>query len=150
MSCRILPDFQNAIEWNLVARASYVPANTPLLVQDRLPRRSYLIENSHALIIAISTSQPRPNWFTGGWASMILPFLPSSTTAYPAAVGHEKQWISLGQMNLTIWPRFMPTWILNLDFPYWLPDASVEIWRYDGTDLDVFDRLNSLEQTLLN
>lgn len=148
MTGRIFPDFSDAMEWNLVARETLIAPTTPTPWQNRIPARSYLIQNSHVTIIGVRSTSARSRWFTGGWASQILPFTPSSTSEYTAAVRHESRWLRLNNQTLVIWPRILPTWLLTLDFPYWLEEVRLEVWRYDGADLDVFNRIDSLEQNL--
>lgn len=148
MSDRLFPNFTDTLEWNLVARQTYLAPTTPTPYLNRLPDRQFLIENSHVLIIGARSDGARSYWQTGSWASQLLPFLPSSTTDYVAAVQHERRWIRLRVLNLLIFPKIIDTWILNLAFPYWLPDVSVEIWRYDGADIDQFQRFNDLELLL--
>ncbi|NJO79170.1 MAG: hypothetical protein HC827_12045 [Cyanobacteria bacterium RM1_2_2] len=148
MSDRLFPDFADAMEWNLVARDSYTAPTAPTPANNRLPNRSFLIENSHAVIIGVNSIGARSTWSTGGWAAQILPFLPSSTSTYVAAVQSGKRWLRLRTLNLVVFPKFTSTWILDLSFPYWLPDVSIEVWRYDGRDIDQFQRFNELEARL--
>jgi hypothetical protein len=60
----------------------------------------------------------------------------------------SKRWVRLRTLNLLIFPKFTTTWILDIAFPYWLPDVSIEVWRYDGRDIDQFQRFNELEAKL--
>jgi hypothetical protein len=148
MSDRLFPDFADTLEWNLVARASYIAPNTPTPVLNRLPNRQFLIENSYVVMIGTRSDGARSYWQTGCWASQLLPFLPSSTSDYVAAVQSSKRWVRLRTLNLLIFPKLIDTWILDLAFPYWLPDVSIEVWRYDGRDIDQFQRFNELEAKL--
>lgn len=148
MSDRLFPNFTDTMEWNLVARATYQAPQTPTPYLNRLPSRSFLIENSHVLIIGLKSNSARSYWVTGGWAAQFFPFLPSSTSEYPAIVQGKRRWLRLGVMSLVIFPKILSTWVLELQFPYWLNDISIEVWRYDGTDLTVFDRIDTLEQQL--
>jgi hypothetical protein len=144
---RQYPDFRENLEWNLVARQSYqAPQNVQ--VSDRLPARQWLIQNSHLLIIGVSSTSARSTWRTGGWAAQILPFLPSSTSQYVAAVQSSRKWLRLGTLTLVEFPKHLPTYLLEISFPYWFDDVSVEIWRYDGRDLDTFERLDQLEASI--
>lgn len=147
MTDRNLLDFSDTIEWNLVARQTYQVA-TPSRIWERLPNRDFFIENSQVLIIGLSAEFSRSTWYTGGWASQLLPFLPSSTSIFPAIVQAKSFKLRLGIQNLIVFPRFLPLWILQLSFPYWLEDVTVEIWRYDGRDLAVFDQLDRMENKL--
>jgi hypothetical protein len=141
---RQFPDFLNSIEWNLVARANY-QANESAPIANRLPPRNFLIENSNVLIIGIDSNSARSYWRTGGWAVQIIPFLPSSTSTYVAAVHSYRKWLRLRVLTLAVFPKISDTWALEISFPFYFNDASVEIWRYDGRDLDEFSPLASIE-----
>jgi len=140
---RQFPDFRDTLEWNLVNRSSYQAVNN-VSVNDRLPSRTFLIENSHVLIIGVSSNSARSTWKTGGWAAQILPFSPSSTSQFVAAVQSSRRWLRLYSPTLVVFPKVLPTYLLEMSFPFWLNDVSVEIWRYDGRDFDVFERLDQL------
>ncbi|MBW4474062.1 MAG: hypothetical protein KME45_27360 [Stenomitos rutilans HA7619-LM2] len=144
---RQFPDFRDTLEWNLVSRSSYQAVNN-VNVKDRLPARTFLIENSHVLIIGVSSQSARSTWRTGGWAAQVLPFLPSTTSQYVAAVQSSRRWLRLRTLTLVVFPKVLPTYFLELSFPYYFDDVSVEIWRYDGRDLDTFDRIDQLEANL--
>ncbi|MBW4475127.1 MAG: hypothetical protein KME45_32820 [Stenomitos rutilans HA7619-LM2] len=144
---RQFPDFRDTLEWNLVARATY-QASQNVNVNDRLPSRTYLIEHSHVLIIGVSSQSARSTWRTGGWAAQILPFSPSTTSQFVAAVQSSRRWLRLHSPTLVVFPKVLPTYFLELSFPYWFNDVSVEIWRYDGRDFDTFERLDQLEANL--
>ncbi|MBL1177830.1 hypothetical protein [Pantanalinema sp. GBBB05] len=142
-----LIDFAQTIEWNLVARQTYL-VNDGARVWERLPAKEFLIENSNVLIIGLSASYRRSTWYTGAWASQMLFFLPSSTSIFPAIVQHRTKKLRLGIQNLVVFPKVLSPWLLQLNFPYWLQDITVEIWRYDGRDESVFDHLNRVESKL--
>ena len=144
---RSFPDFRDTLEWNNVARASYQAVQN-VTVDQRLPSRTFLIQNSHVLIIGVSSTTARSTWKTGGWATQILPFSPSSTSQYIAAVQSSRRWLRLQSPTLVVFPKVLPTYFLELSFPYWFNDVSIEIWRYDGRDFDVFERVDQLESNL--
>lgn len=141
---RQFPDFRDTLEWNLVTRASYQAVQNVTL-DVRLPSRTFLIQNSHVLIIGVSSQSARSTWKTGGWAAQILPFSPSTTSVFVAAVQSSRRWLRLNSPTLIIFPKVLPTYFLEISFPYWFNDVSVEIWRYDGRDFDVFERMDQLE-----
>lgn len=144
MNERQLPDFLDPIEWNLVARASYTAPETPTPYLNRLPLRSYLIQNSHALIFGLESQSARSNWDTGAWCYQLIPFLPSSTSNFPAAVQAGGHRLRLRRLNFVMFQRLSDQWVLEVQFPYWLNDVSVEIWRYDGRDIDLFQRSDEI------
>lgn len=77
---------------------------------------------------------------------MLLPMSPSSTTVFTSAVAADNRRLRLGVLNLLIFPRLIKPWILELKFPYWHEEIYLEVWRYDGADIDVFQRLDQLNQ----
>ncbi|QYO62783.1 hypothetical protein [Leptolyngbya sp. 7M] len=141
-------DFTDTLEWNLVERTSYQAPQTPTPYQNRLLARSWVIENSHVLLIGCRSDSARSYWVTAGWASQLLLFLPSTTSNFPAATQTRRTRLQLGLLTLCVFPKISPSWLLRVDFPYWLDDVSIEIWRYDGADLTVFERIDALEQQL--
>lgn len=147
MNIRDFPDFSDTMEWNLVARQTY-NANVNAALQNRLPARQWFIQNSNLLIIGVRSSTARTYWKTGGWASQIQPFLPSTVSEFAAAVQSDRKWLQLGRMTLLTFPKLLSGWILNIDFPYWLDQVYVEIYRYDGRDYTTFERLATLEQKI--
>jgi hypothetical protein len=145
---RQFPDFRDTLEWNLVERATYQAPVTATPINDRLPARQWFIQDSHVLIIGVSSVSARSTWRTGGWAAQILPFSPSTTSQFTAAVQSDKRWLRLNAPTLVVFPKMLPAYLLELSFPYWFDDVSVEIWRYDGRDLDTFERLDQLEANI--
>lgn len=142
---RDLPQLLESIEWNLVARASYQVQ--PGTVQERLPDRTWLIQNSSVVIVGIKETSPmrRSSWVTGGWASQVLPFLPSSTSQFVAVTENARKWLKLGILNLLIFPKVSDQWVLSVSFPRWFESVDVEVWRYDGedfTEIDHFAKIN--------
>lgn len=144
---RQFPDFSNTMEWNLVARESH-QAVDDAQVANRLPTRTYFIENSSVLIIGVDSESARSTWKTGGWAMQRLPFLPSTTSNFLPVVQTTRRWLRLRALVLCVFPKLVDDWILEVNFPYWFDDVSIEIWRYDGRDLEVFESLDRIEQKI--
>ncbi len=67
---------------------------------------------------------------------MWLPTLPSSTTAFPAAVEASQERCKLGQLNLIRFPYLgISPYIVNIAFPYWIEQIDLEVWQY-GENVD--------------
>lgn len=144
---RILADFQDAMEWNLVGRHSYqVPSDRQ--GTDRIPPKDFLVENSNVVMIGCSVDFKRSTWRTAGWATQTLAFSPSSTSTFTPSVETTRQWLPIGRLKLCIFPKIMPTWRLRIEFPWWLNDITLEVWRYDGTDATEFDYLTAIQEQL--
>jgi hypothetical protein len=148
MNDRQFPDFGNTLEWNLVAREGYQAPSGPTPLQSRLPAKTFLIENSSVVLVGVNSASARSYWTTGGWAHQNLLFLPSSTSTFIALTQTAKQRLQLRRLNLVVFPKIMDTWILEITFPYWLDTIYLEVWRYDGADIDAFQRFNDLEQLI--
>lgn len=148
MENRQFPDFTNTQEWNLVGRGNYEVQRLSEKSYVPIPSQNWYIANSSVIIVGISTTNSSTRWKTGGWAQQILPFLPSSNSNFVAATQTERRWIRLGTLTLCVFPKIVSSWILELSFPFWLEQVTVEIWRYDGADVDVFTRLNQLDASI--
>lgn len=135
---RRFPDFTNSLEWNEVARQAYVAQ----IVEPRgyipIPAAVWTINNSHCLLIGTRSDSAERRWFLGARAQQILPFTPSSVSEYTNLTHLSEFKCGLGRLTLCTFPKFASTWLLRLEFPWWLQDVSVEIWRYDGRDVDLF------------
>lgn len=140
---RSFPDFSNTLEWNLVTRRSLI---TRQLIGGyfRLPPMTIDIVNSHLLMIGVASSSAKSHWYTAGWARQLLSFSPSSTSVFPSAVQTNSYRLALGVLNCLAFGKEVNSWTLQISFPVYLEDALIEVWRYDGTDLTVFDRINQL------
>lgn len=148
MTDRFYPNFTDTLEWNLVARESYTApsetrdGNTYYLP---IPLKSWMISDSYLLMIGVESAGTKSSWYTGGWASQRLLFLPSTTSTFLATVETRSKRLRKSALTLFEAEKFMSPWLLAIQFPRWFTNASVEIWRYDGTDLDVFQRIDQLE-----
>jgi len=135
---RSFPDFSDTLEWNLVTRQ---------LLNDRrviggflrLPPMTAEIVNSHLLMIGVTSSSARPHWYRAGWARQFLDFSPSSTSIFPRGVQTCSYPLALGTLNCLTFAKEIERWTLQIAFPVYFQDALVEVWRYDGNDLTVFD-----------
>lgn len=140
---RSFPDFSNSLEWNLVTRRSLV--NRQLIGgYVRLPPLTVNISNSHLLMIGVASNSAKSHWYTAGWARQFLNFSPSSTSVFPVGVQTVSHRLALGTLNCLTFAKEINDWTLQIAFPVYLEDALVEIWRYDGTDLSVFERIDLL------
>lgn len=135
---RFIPDIGSNLEWDLVARATYAAVENGDGTYKPIPAKQFLIQGSYVLMIGIKTELAPANWYTGGWASQRLLTSPSSQSEFTADVQTCSFRLKRGQLNLCLFPKHQPTWLLGLRFPHWLKNITVEVWRYDGRDLDVF------------
>lgn len=138
MEPRRLPDLLNNLEWNIVGRESLQAKENGDGTYTPIPPRNWVIENSHVVVVGVKSTMAMPNWYTGGWVSQQLSILPGSTSDFVAQMQTGSQRIRLGILNLLVFPKHLDVWILYLKIPKWIKQADVEVWRYDGRDLDLF------------
>ncbi len=138
---RFLPDFTNTLEWNLIARQSYQAQPATPTGYLPLPARSFTIDGSYTVMVGVRSVSAERRWWLGCWAEQRLLFSPSSTSDFTAFVKTKQFGCQLGSLTLCTFPKLQSPWILYLRFPWWLEDAMVEIWRYDGRDQTVFDAI---------
>lgn len=148
MDVRQFPDFANTIEWNLVNRSALTAQMLTAKSYAPIPAQSFLIQNSAVVMIGVSSTKAPANWKTGGYVKQLLPFVPSSTSQFVAAVQTDSRWLRLGTLTLCVFPKILNQWLLELSFPYWLEQVSFEIWRYDGQDNDAFQQFAFIQGQL--
>ncbi|WP_416671594.1 hypothetical protein [Egbenema bharatensis] len=142
---RQFPQLSEGIEWNLVARRDL--EGTQVNGNFLYPPQSFLID-SYVCQIGLRNPRSPGHWFLGGWASALLPFSPSSTTEFVSAVAVENRRLRLGVLNLFIVPKLIKPWILEIKFPRWHEQMYLEVWQYDGEDIDLFQRIDQLQPTI--
>lgn len=138
MEPRKLPDIANNLEWDLVDRSVHEAVENGDGTYTPIPPQTWIITGSHTLMIGVKSSMASPSWYTGGWAAQRLLMVPSSTTEFTANVQTSNIRLKLGVLNLCTFPKHQATWMLYLKIPKWIKQATIEIWRYDGVDQDVF------------
>ena len=142
---RRLPDIDNSLEWNLVDRSTYEAVENGDGSYTPIPPKTWILEDTYTLMIGVKSTMASPAWYTGGWAAQRLLMIPSSTTEFTANVQTCNFRLKLGVLNLCNFPKHQSTWMLYLKIPKWIKQATVEIWRYDGTDQDVFTVADAID-----
>jgi hypothetical protein len=133
-----MPELFNPQNWNLVNKQSQF---VRVLERNKAGRITLyhplqdiqLLVNSPILLVGVRSEAVAPHWKCGGWASMWIPFLPSSTTEFTAAINtpNDRTICYLNQLNLVKFPFLgLNQYILNLSFPYWLEDIYIEVWQF--------------------
>jgi hypothetical protein len=143
---RQFPDFLNAMEWNLVARRSLQVQSVSQKAYNPIPPQSFLLE-SFVLMIGVRNVEAPNRWYLGAWATMFAPMLPGSTSEFVASVVVTQRKIRLGVLNLVVFPKVMAPYLLEVKFPAWHEQILLEVWRYDGQDVDQFYQLDQLQQS---
>lgn len=144
---RNLTELENSIEWNLVSRRTVQGIPNPGNRYYKIPTQSFAID-SYVVQIGLRNDLAPTHWQVGGYATMLLPILPSSTTDFTAAVAAYRQVLRLGVLNLVVLPKLVSPWILEIRFPKWMAQMYLEVWKYDGEDVDEFARFDELAQRL--
>lgn len=145
---RDFPQIEDRLEWNLVARESYVVTRPSSNTYVPLPAKNFVLD-SYVLLIGVKNSDAKQGWYTGGWASMLAQISPSSTSEFVAAVNVSQRRLRVGTLNFVTFPKFAPKpYILEIKFPEWFERAEIEVWKYDGEDITAIDRLNEILASL--
>lgn len=128
-------EYVNPLNWNIIKRAAY----TAQIVRQDARGYDYLaigdvqvVSRSPIMLVGVGSTKSEKHWKTGCWASQYLPFIPSSTTEFSANIRDPLNIrCQLGVLNLCQFPYSgVSPFILNLSFPYWLEQASIEVWQY--------------------
>lgn len=133
---RSFPGLDESNEWNLVGRDTLYATIPDAGEIIPIRSRNWLIQNSNVLMIGLRSATASSHWYTGGWVQQLLPILPSYTSTYVAAVQSASQRLRLGILNLVVFPKYIDTYLIEINFPRWMRDISIEVWRYDGPDVD--------------
>lgn len=134
-----LPDISDPGTWQLIARDSYEAIMNPdTATHQPIPPKSWTIQNSHLLCIGIGAENAFPSWYTGGWAAQRLLISPGNTNFLPNIQTVNRR-LKLGTLNLFDVPKLADSWLLYVKFPRWFIDASIEVWAYQGRDLDAMN-----------
>ncbi|HEY9696748.1 MAG TPA: hypothetical protein V6D10_05765 [Trichocoleus sp.] len=145
---RQLPQLTDRLEWNLVRRQLYegqeVVSGARRRISYYIPPQTFLID-SNVIAIGMKNDRAPASWYLGGWATQRLSFTPSSTSEFQPSVVANRRSLRLGVLNLWILPKLDRPWFLEVQIPRWHQRMLVEIWRYDGIDIDQFQRFNDLE-----
>lgn len=143
---RSFPDLLESLEWNILARKTLI-GEPQLNGKWKIPAQSVAVD-SYVCLIGIKAPKALPTWWLGGWASQLCLFTPASTTQFVSAVDSGRRPLRLGVLNLFVVPKVLKPWILEVRFPSWHEEIYLEIWRYDGADVDELMQLGNVETTL--
>lgn len=128
-------DFGNNLNWDLVLRQTYFAQPNPAYPKGYVPIPSKLIEvDRYTLAIGTSSTKAKPTWRVGAFVVPRLLFSVSSTSLYPGLVRSDKsQTVYLNQLTLLQFEDFgLTPYALDVSFPSWIHELSIEIWKYQG------------------
>lgn len=153
---RTIPDLNESLEWNLLGRRELkgtlvtdtVTTGTRIYSRTRwvIPAQSFFVEDSSIVAVGVRNPKASPRWFLGAWATMLLPVSPSSTTQFVSAMDADRRSCRLGILNLLVFPKLTPSWILEVKFPDWHEEILLEAWRYDGRDIEAPIEVSQLQE----
>lgn len=134
----------NRLNWNLAFRGEYAGETIQVTGGYIPPQPIPPIEvslKSPLLAVGIGSTKAKPTWYKGGWASLILPFTPSSTGKFPAKVdpSRDRHILRLGHYTLldfTYWG--IANYSIRINFPRYFKDVGVEVWEYSENTEGVF------------
>jgi hypothetical protein len=84
------------------------------------------------IIISVGCPQAKRTWKFGGNAFQKLLFTPSVNSAFGSRVVSDKKYLKLGEQNLIEFTDFQGSYQLTIEFPQWLREIDLEIWKYMG------------------
>lgn len=150
-------EYINQLNWNIIKRANYRAAKLRILPNGydfaKIPDKQ-VVCSSPVLLIGVRSQMALKHWVTGCWVTQYLPFIPSSNTEFTAIVRDPINYrCQLGILNKIEFPYTgVSPFILNLSFPRWIEDASIEVWQYgealDGTYVPPHTELYKMAQTV--
>lgn len=143
------PQILDAIEWNLVQRGNLVASVGSDKLFLPIAPELLTITNSRLVAVGVGTIQAKSTWKYAGKASMSYDFTFSSTSTFkrlPTLV--ESRNLRLYCLNLLIFETKLPEWTLVLDFPVWFRDVQYEVWRYDGLESDLYEKVDRLNEQI--
>lgn len=143
------PQILEGIEWNIVQRGNLVASTGTDDLFLPIPPQQIEISNSRLLAVGVSTIQARSTWKFGGRASQSYEFQFGYTSEFkrlPVLI--ETKPLRLYCMNLLVFERKLPSYVLVLDFPAWFRDVQYEVWRYDGIESDIYEKVQAISAQL--
>jgi hypothetical protein len=149
MSDSRFPQILDEIEWNFVKRATLVASTGSDNLFLPIAPVEVPITNSRLLAVGVGSVQSRSSWKFGGRASQSYDFTFSSTSVFrrlPTLV--ETKPLRLFALNLLVFELKLPEYTLVLDFPAWFRDVEYEVWRYDGLESDLHQKMDALNQQI--
>jgi hypothetical protein len=95
-----------------------------------------VILESHVVAIHIDTAVPEGrSWNFAGFLfqryqlGLVLGGIPDADTI-------TTRKLSLGRIQLVVFPKIAPTYSLAVKFPKWFKSASITVWQYTGPDTE--------------
>ena len=110
-----------------------------------IPEYSSIVSFNSNIIGVLATVEDAPNsWEFGGYMHQEID-LGFGGSINPARLNPKK--LFLRRKQLFIFPDFLPSYKLSVDFPRWFPSASIKIWEYLGPRIDTVEqKLDTLLQ----
>jgi hypothetical protein len=84
------------------------------------------------VIIGVGCPTAKRTWKFGGYAYQKLLFTPSINSSFGSLVVSYKKYLKLWEQNLIEFPDFQWDYQLTIEFPQWLREIDLEIWKYVG------------------
>ncbi|MCU0525162.1 MAG: hypothetical protein MUF72_10085 [Elainella sp. Prado103] len=134
---RRLPDLNLPSEWQLISTATLIGQPSGLRYW-QIEQQNFTV-NSHVALVGVSSEYALSRWFVGAYASMLVPS-PVSGSSTLVSIDAWRKVCSLGRYTLIDFPKIInPPITLNLRFPKWQREVFIEVWQYNGNDIDCLD-----------
>lgn len=118
----------------------------------------YATATTHTLLVGVISSRARKHWYLGARVSQYLYVSPSMSTGLILGVqAADIKKAGLGKLTLIEFKNYnVIPYVVEVAVPYWLEDAYVEVWQYNGNVptseqpdfTQLLDRLEAMSQQL--
>jgi hypothetical protein len=126
-----MTDLSGNLNWDLAMRRSLTAASAEEGYFLPLPPVFTTIDTQY-LMIGTQSSNAKPTWRLGCWASINLLVSPSSLAMLPAGAEFLRRGCGLGQFTLIEIPLLEPRpYLLKLQIPRWFDQIDLEVWYFN-------------------
>jgi hypothetical protein len=100
------------------------------------------------LLVGCRNNTAKETWYTAGWVSPRLNFIPSNSTDFSGLIqGSGRHRLSLNKLNLVRFYNYdLSPYAIELSIARWHTEVYVEIYQYTGAMEDLDTQLDRIEQ----
>lgn len=141
-----------ASSWSLILNNTYQVVVTNPEKNWYKPLNPIVVSAQNRIILAgVTSTKAKPHWYLGAWVTAQINISPSTQAGFYGFVqSKEVQKVPLHKLALLEFETYqLPTYSLVFTFPYWLEDATLEVWQYTGTEPDVGNLPTAVQQKIV-
>lgn len=140
---RIFPEFYTQNKWTQILNRTFTAKDLGEGRYEPIPRYAFGTAGGRVLLVGCRNPEGKSSWNLGLWLSPTVFFTPNDNSNFVANVITSKEPCTMGTFNLVKVPKYFSdnqsVYGLVLTFPFWHRRMDVEIYRYDGADVSLFD-----------